>query len=688
MRITGLASGMDIDSIVKDMMKAQSVPLDKLKQKKQTLEWQRDDYRSMNTLLLNFRNGLLDMKLSSAYRVRTVSSSDESKVTATATGAAGLSSYSISKVERLAKAEVRINTDKIYNGKLDQTKSLYAQNSELPSSVQPVWKTGAVVSQSLTGDGTSDYKLFGEGETNNILEDKQNSWSVKVDGKSYKVVTDQSKLSDSTVFVDNDGNIKFNKSISKDSTIKVDYIGKAKTESLTLGSSTSSWQLSQNGISNLKEIKITKIDGNSNAQPYKTYTVDDDGMIYEGNTKVGELDNETGLITFEPGKIPSSTKDTTYRMEASYQHKYASFSLNTSTSSGEQYENFIITGKESLNNVISKVNGSKVGVSMFYDKNTGKMTMTRSETGTFIEGTMNTSEIRGEGSFLTKILKFDMNETPKEKAVNAKFDINGLSTERSSNTFEMNGVTFTLKQTFDTGSAQPVTIGISNDTNKVYENISNFVKSYNEMIDKIQGKLDEKKYKDYAPLTDDQKESLSDKQQEKWEELAKSGLLRHDSTLSGVLSNMRMDFYGQVKNSEISKDYDQLSKIGITTTADYLSGGKLEINEEKLKKAIEEDPDSIEQLFRGENGITQKLTDTVTKAMDTVKLKAGNSNSTNQTFTIGRELDTIETRQKSLEDRLKDLEDRYYRQFTAMEQAIQKANSQSNYLTQMFSNGN
>lgn len=51
MRIGGLASGMDIDKIVGDLMKAERMPLDKLTQKKQYLEWQRDDYREMNTLL-------------------------------------------------------------------------------------------------------------------------------------------------------------------------------------------------------------------------------------------------------------------------------------------------------------------------------------------------------------------------------------------------------------------------------------------------------------------------------------------------------------------------------------------------------------------------------------------------------------------------------------------------------------
>ena len=102
MRISGLASGMDIDSIVSDMMKIKKMPLDKLKQEKQVMEWQRDDYREMNTLLLNFRSELTQMKLTTKYRTRTTTTTDDSKVTATASSAASLSSFSISEVSQIS----------------------------------------------------------------------------------------------------------------------------------------------------------------------------------------------------------------------------------------------------------------------------------------------------------------------------------------------------------------------------------------------------------------------------------------------------------------------------------------------------------------------------------------------------------------------------------------------------------
>nr|WP_200908438.1 flagellar cap protein FliD N-terminal domain-containing protein [Rossellomorea vietnamensis] len=60
MRIGGLASGMDTDQIIKDLMKAERIPLDKLEQKKQYLEWQRDDYRDMNKMVFDFSNLIFD----------------------------------------------------------------------------------------------------------------------------------------------------------------------------------------------------------------------------------------------------------------------------------------------------------------------------------------------------------------------------------------------------------------------------------------------------------------------------------------------------------------------------------------------------------------------------------------------------------------------------------------------------
>lgn len=713
-RIGGLASGMDIDTLVADLMKAERMPLDKLKQKKQTLEWQRDDYRSMNTLLLNFRTELTQMKLSTNYRARTTSTTNDAYVTASASSAASQSSVSISKVKQLASSERMLNWESVG---LDSTKSLNSQTS-----ANPMWKAGAIQTKTITADGTSNPIPIGD--VTNTLTDIE-SWSVKVNGKSFKVVTTgTADLTDSNVYIDTSGNLHFKNPVAKDSTIKLDYITDKKTDKLTLSHNTTTLQLTGGSVRDIddvisgQQIKLTKevkVGETLGTPEYEYFNIaqgtDADGnIIYnivdKDNKSIGTLDKDSGKITLNedakgylpPEQTTGSTTTYNYTFEITYNQNYTNFSIDTETSKGSVHGNFLIAGNETITSVTSKVNSSSIGVSMFYDEYSGNMSLSRTETGKYSTG----NDIKITGTLLTDTFKFgkadaggtlQYNITDGE---NAEFTINGITTERNSNTFSIDGVSYTLKQTFgDTGTsepgASPVTINVNNDSQKVYDNIVEFINKYNELIGKIQGKVQEERYRSYTPLTDEQREQLSDKQQEQWEEKAKSGLLRRDPTLTGLLSEMRMDFYGSVDNADINPMYKQLASIGIKTTANYLEGGKLEINEAELKKAIEADPASIEKLFNatgtteGQKGIVQRLYDTVNASMDKLKEKAGNTFSTNQQFTLGRQLNDIADRIDRFDNRLTQIEDRYWRQFTAMEKAIQQSNQQSMYLMQQFS---
>ncbi|WP_084786664.1 flagellar filament capping protein FliD [Bacillus tuaregi] len=701
-RISGLASGMDIDSIVADMMKIKRMPLDKLKQQKQTMEWQRDDYREMNTLLLNFRSELTQMKLSTRYRTRTTTTTDDSRVTATASSAAALSSYSISNVKQLASAETRINTGSISKtGKsFEANKSMFSQMDALDAETF-TWNTGAVSSKTIdVKTANNTFKL----EDDTAKTSSISTWSVRVNGIGYKVVASDSndlKLNENEVQIKTTGEMVFGKTLAANSTVKVDYVANNRTDKISISSDSATIKLSKGAINNIVDNKITlkTINDGVEAEPIIlqiSNEVNDKGLytIKNGDDTVGKLNKETGEITLE-GKMPRPDKNskTTMSLEVTYDHNYKAFSIDTHTSKGERHDFFLISASDSLNSVINQVNTSSVGVNMFFDSVTGRMTMTRNETGDF-NSDENKSDISFTGTFMNDVLKFRNSETVV-KGQNAKFTINGLETERDSNTFAINGVTFTLKQTFnetEDKTAPPVTIAINNNNDAIFENIKGFIDKYNELIGKIQEKTQQERYKSYTPLTDEQREQLSDKQQEQWEEKAKSGLLRRDQTLTSLLSSMRMDFYGKVESEKINPIYSQLASIGIKTTANYLEGGKLEINEAELKKAIEEDPQSIEALFNasgttnGQKGIAQRLYDTVGRTMDILNEKAGKAFSTNNQFTIGKQLNSIDDQIDSLEDRMKALEDRYYRQFTAMEKAIQSANQQSAYIMQNFFN--
>ncbi len=109
-RISGLASGIDTETMIKQLMQAERAPVDRLAQKKQTLTWQRDAYREMNRGLLDLRTAASDMLLSKNYTSKTVTSSDTSKVSVTASAAATTGSVTIDRVDQLASASsLRLN---------------------------------------------------------------------------------------------------------------------------------------------------------------------------------------------------------------------------------------------------------------------------------------------------------------------------------------------------------------------------------------------------------------------------------------------------------------------------------------------------------------------------------------------------------------------------------------------------
>ncbi len=670
-RFGGMASGLDTESIIKDMMRVERLPVDKLKQKKQTLEWQRDSYRETNLLLTSFRDKTLNMRMQSSFTTKITNSSNSDKVTATAAATSGNVSYTLSKVQQLATSATNSSAGKITkpgSEKINTTDKLFSIQSRFTDNTFDWKNTGEEIQGNIKVDAKGkefSLKKSISGSIDDIT-------SVKVNDAVYTVVDDLEDLStgENQVFVDKaTGKMTFSNELAADDQIDVTYTSSLK-ESLSVSENRKEVSLSHVGITQINSISINgeeiplNSQGESTSDEYK-FT----------------LDKETGKITFDQ-ELEAGAK-----VDVSYHHNYFEFEMATHNESGQVIEKFQFDGRASLTKVMDTVNKSEIGVNMFYDEFSDKITMTRTETGNFNgeEGVEGAEEIQFMGSsFLTKGLM--LTEGNEEGGVNAKFTLNGLETQRTSNNFTINGVTFTLKDTIDpVAGDQPVSVSVQNDTTKAFDNIKKFVEDYNELIDKLQGTMKEEKYRDYAPLTDEEREALTDDQIEKWEEKAKSGLLRNDQTLSSLLNQMRMDFYTPVEGESDSM-FNQLSAIGITTTANYLDGGKLQINEEKLKEALEKDADGVYNLFAadgsttGEQGIARRLRDSLSNSITTITQRAGNGMQTNSQFTLGKNLDEVNSRITDMEARLVEKEDRFWQQFTAMETAMQKMNDQMNYM--------
>ncbi|WP_336990204.1 flagellar hook-associated protein 2 [Bacillus infantis] len=355
------------------------------------------------------------------------------------------------------------------------------------------------------------------------------------------------------------------------------------------------------------------------------------------------------------------------------------------------YELTFDPANETLNSVISKINANS-GVTAFFDSVTGKISLTAKNTGD-IPDDSNTPENEGAeivlaGNFLN-ILHLDTdnsiakNNGAGKEGANAEFIYNGLSTSRSSNTFQINGVEISLKNVTN----EPVTFSSSPDVDAIMDTIVKFVDKYNEVIEAIKDKTGEKRFRDFQPLTSEQRKDMEEKDIELWEEKAKSGTLKGDSILTSSLNKMRSDLYSPVSGLS---GFNQLAQIGITTTSNYLDGGKLTIKEDDLRKAISENPNGIYELFQkdatttSEKGLARRLRDSIKSTMTDIEAKAGKASSVNNTFTIGKLLDGFDKQITRFEDRLTQVENRYWSQFTAMEKAIQRSNEQMAYLMQQF----
>lgn len=273
-----------------------------------------------------------------------------------------------------------------------------------------------------------------------------------------------------------------------------------------------------------------------------------------------------------------------------------------------------------------------------------------------------------------------------KEASDSMIELNGAILTGSSNTISANGLTLELNAVTKGTANEYISINVTKDSQAVYDMVKTFVKDYNELL----GELNDAYYAEsaygYDPLTDEEREAMTDEQIEKWENKIKDSLLRRDSTVSSLMSAMKTAMAGTVDYN--GKKYS-LSSLGIMTT-DYTEKGKLHIygdaddettsgKEDKLMAAIEEDPDMVMTIIT-------ELSSSLYAAFGD-KMKSTTTSSALKVYD-DKQMKTDLTKYKkeleTMEDKLSDMEDRYYKQFTAMEMALSKLNSQSSSVSSLF----
>jgi len=406
-----------------------------------------------------------------------------------------------------------------------------------------------------------------------------------------------------------------------------------------------------------------------------------------------------------------------------------------------------------MNDVVKKINSAKegeisLGVKASYDNNIGRFFLQTEATGKDAMLNISADAASAGESFINalnlKVTGYD--ESGKQitnpnntltignvyHGQNAKINFDGAEgIEQSSNQFSINGIDFNLKSQSD----KEFTVTVGTDVDAVYDKIKKFVDEYNELVDKTNKLLTDERYRSYQPLTADQKKGMDKSDIELWEEKAKSGLLRSDSIISRTMQNSRRGLYEEVKG--VSGSFKMLFQIGIDTEkfSRGSAGGKLEINQAKLKEAIRKDSDGVLELLfkepeynkgnlvgvnslksekeltsaqlkakREQSGLINRLQDNLILGMQDIIEKSGAGNEANlyrsiksnmliEFVTKNSSISLIDKDVLSINRELDDLgaylvrkENHYYSQFAAMEKAISRMNKQSMWLMQQASN--
>ncbi|CFX12566.1 Flagellin hook, IN motif [Syntrophomonas zehnderi OL-4] len=331
--------------------------------------------------------------------------------------------------------------------------------------------------------------------------------------------------------------------------------------------------------------------------------------------------------------------------------------------------------------IAAKINekSSQTGIKAIYDENSGRLFMMSKSTGQD-----NFIKIVSDDNGILKNLNLYSDDTlPAEgkllaTGANAQIKLNGGETlEFNSNQINLLGLTMTIKQE---GNA---TLTVGKDIDSVVDQIKSFVEQYNKIMEDLGTKLGEKRYRDFAPLTDEQKADMKEKDIEKWEEKARSGIFRADSLLSSIASNLRMTVGSAV---ETGSKYKTFSSIGIMTSPDWKDHGKLYIDEKKLREALTDDLDGVAKIFNNESsdpkaaGIARKLDDMLKGQMESIASTAGRNVIGADESYLGKEISRMNKSYEEMQKRLIRIEENYWAKFTAMEKAYQQMQNQSAWL--------
>lgn len=773
--ISGLASGMDTESMIENMTQATRLKIAQQKQKKTALQWKQAAYQDVSTQLIEFSKKYMDYSsptnlLSPSFFEQTIVTS-VGKNSGLVTGAGKTSSkVEVNGVKQLASnathtgntIQSEIATKPIgmeenitvhnlagesltfkYAGKrytislthgadLDSLDKVAAEinkklsEAELPGGgsladklnvkVEGQGTTKKLIFENIDKSGNELKLVAGSGNMESILgtnlSGNQDEIAISKD-KPFSATIDETKLTHQERMEDF--------LVGK----RITFSLNGKTESIVLLTAEEKAEMDKDfGIGKKNKFFQDKLQ----AKLDEAFGAGKIKVKFEKTPNTGNGVTDTGKLKFE-----TPDKNNILRVEGGSGQLFGThgaFGLEAGDGNrvnmnrtldklgikfdGNKKQKLVINGVEvgeygkdtKLSTIIKDINAnSKLGVTAKYSELTNEFVLATKETGS------NTKiEITGG---LGKALFGEAKQEGKDAIVDVTIDGKQKTITRDTNTIDINGFKVTVSGTFGDYTtngdgtlkldpAETVSFTSKTDTEKVFDAIKEMVEEYNKLAETVYKQLTTKPDREYQPLTDEQKKEMTKEQIEQWEEKAKEGQLFMDSQLRSLHDALKTVFAPADKNLNVI-----LKSIGIEPSKDFRDGGKITLDEDKLKTALESDPEKVKNAFnapatsdehgvgvRGGSftqlkGIVDQFASTTMAAPGSLVALAGSPSSANSMLnnTIQKQLDGIDKVLDNLNSKLKKEIDRYNSKFTKLEMLISQMNAQSAQLAGFMGGG-
>lgn len=711
-RMSGLSSGMDTEAIVKELMSAQSLKKNKVVKAKTKLEWTQTKWADLNTKLTGlYNNFVTKMQLSTAYKTKKTTISDTSKASVSAKTNAVNGSYTM-EVKNIATAQyltgAKIDasaTDKL----VDLDSSLL--NKEISITTGGTTTKFAVTADTTLKDFTSALQnaglnaSFDDAQKRIFISSKDsgvaNTFSISTSGLSNAEVTARGALCEAAGYsnMSNTNKASFDEAMqalqtsgvgTDDYNKALDTIAKLSYDTKKASADTAAETYVK---AKLYSEKYSEYEEKARESLKNTY-LDDDGNLKTGKTqedydKAVAKKADTDTVSY----ISSQLKEDDVKLqieEAAFSGKTEADMADFSEKAVSKYYSSGVKAFTGMDGVDEDSEKTRMAA---YTEKYASVTDRNEALSSSALTSLGLADISvdADGKVTVNGGANDSTNTsiPTGMALiegsDSKIILNGAELTSSSSVVSANGLEISL--TSVTKENESVTFSVATDTDAVYDSVKSFLKEYNSVMKEMNTLYNADSAKGYEPLTSQEKEAMSDDEVKEWETKIKNSLLRSDSTLGSIINAMRSAMQTTVEHD--GKTY-ALSSFGIMTSTDYTEGGLLHIygdpddsvysaNDDKLKKALESDPDAVIATL---TGVFSNLRQTMSDKM------AGSKYSSAMTFyndiKMKSDVKDYESDIKDWEDKLAEMEDAYYSKFTAMETALAKLQSQQSTMSGLF----